>query len=160
LYENTIKEFFSVINEIRKSKYKHKVCEVSHVEFFMMGAIYSGKKEKFLEQKSEKGIKVSDLTKLMKGTKSATSKMLRTLEEKDYIIRISDEKDKRNVYIKLSAKGEAIFLQSINSMNQYVESIIDKMGMEDIEQLISLLNKLCKTMDEVNEKTERKDNDQ
>lgn len=160
MYENTIKDFFSVVNAIRKSKYKHKVSEISHVEFFMMGAIYSGKKIKFLEEKSEKGIKISELTKIMKGSKSATSKMLRSLEEKEYIIRILDERDKRNVYIKLSAKGEAAFLQAINSMNQYVEALIDKMGIEDIEQLISLLNKLCRVMDEVHETTKGKDNDQ
>lgn len=144
-------DFFRTIHRFRKLMSKIKVCDISHVEFFMLGAIYHGKVGGPHNNKSDKsdcGIKVSELNGIVKGSKSATSKMLKNLEEKGFIERISDSKDKRNVYIKLSNLGEERFSEAKHRMHTLSGTVIDRMGEDDMMKLIKLCNKLYMVLDD------------
>ena len=100
-------EFLVIMNKLRRvMKMNHPKNAVHQGEFMMLGAIHSCMEEKRENHIEEPGVKVSELSEILHSTKPATSKMLSALEEKDYIERISDKKDRRVVYIRLSANGE------------------------------------------------------
>lgn len=144
--------FLDLANKFRKLHYSTRMQDLSHGEFMMLGTIYFGSLE--LEQVEIKGkfhncgVRISELNQFLKGSKSATSKMLRNLEEKGYIKREIDSKDKRNVIIKLSPKGEQILLESKKLMEEHSSRIIERMGVADSEHLLHLLRKLYEIMEE------------
>ncbi len=89
------------------------------------------------------GVKVSELSEMVHSTKPATSKMLKALEEKGYIERISDKKDRRVVYIRLSSTGEKKIREAFVRMQDFAEHTINRLGEDDSRELVRILNKFC-----------------
>ncbi|WMJ89404.1 MarR family winged helix-turn-helix transcriptional regulator [Anaerocolumna sp. MB42-C2] len=140
--KNITHEFLSVMNKLRKLTHKHHPKDMVHQgEFMMLGAIHGCMEENKLNQKDVPGVKVSELSDMIHSTKPATSKMLKALEDKGYIERISDKKDRRVVYIQLSAAGEKIIKESFHIMHAFADRTIKRMGEEDAKDFINLLNK-------------------
>lgn len=149
------KDFFSIMHRFKKLSMRVKLFDVSHGEFFMLGAIYGWKAHPHWadepvgdQQDFNCGLKISELSGMMKGSKSATSKMLRVLEEKGYIERISDPKDKRNIYVKLTDKGVTSFKNAKINMQDMSNTIMERMGDEDMQHLNQLCGKLCNILEE------------
>lgn len=145
-------ELFTSFNNVRKLMGRVHTNKVLYpAEFMMLGAIHHGVC-KFGEDKSEgdtPGVRVSDLSKMAHSTKSATSKMLKGLEEKNYIERITDTKDRRVVYIILTEKGNNIIQDSSKRLHEFTNKTIQKMGEEETKSLIQNLNRLYDAMQEV-----------
>ncbi|MEG1291791.1 MAG: MarR family transcriptional regulator, partial [Lachnospiraceae bacterium] len=68
------------------------MMEVSQIEFFALQIIYKYQEEHL----DREGIYVSDLAEKLKIASSQTSRMLRNLEERQWISRSIDTKDRRN----------------------------------------------------------------
>lgn len=135
-------EFLVIMNKLRRvMKMNHPKNAVHQGEFMMLGAIHSCMEEKRENHIEEPGVKVSELSEILHSTKPATSKMLSALEEKDYIERISDKKDRRVVYIRLSANGEKKMKEAFNRMHKFADRTISRLGEEDAMDLIRILNK-------------------
>jgi DNA-binding MarR family transcriptional regulator len=143
------KEFLLIINKYRKLAHHHRHnFRMNLGEFRMLSYINNCLEEKRDNHIEAPGIKVSELSKVMHATKPAASKMLNALEEKGYIERITDSKDRRVVYIKLSSSGEAILKAVQKKMYLFADHIIEKLGKEDAEKLVSLLQKLYQIMED------------
>lgn len=159
-YEGTINhEFITTLNKVRKLMLRlHGNRSLYPAEFMMLGAIHHGGRhcEKKEEATNELGVRVSELSKMVHSTKSATSKMLKALEEKGYIKRITDTKDRRVVYICLTEKGDEIIQESISHLRVFTDNTILKMGEENTRSLIDKLNKFYDAMAEVLEESDNK----
>ena len=83
--------------------------------------------------------------------KPTTSKMLNNLEDKGYINRLSDKKDRRVTYIDLTQKGVDLLQKHHRSMINYTNEVINRLGEEDTKTLVKLLNKLCNIIEDLNE---------
>lgn len=179
----TNQEFVTVLNKFRKLMGKmHGNHSLYPGEFMMLGAIShsTGRHREVQEETDEvnsggddkgacfkhginmdmaaPGIRVSELSKISHSTKSATSKMLKGLEEKGYITRITDTKDRRVVYICLTEAGNEIINESIKKMQKFTDRTIQKMGEEDTKSLVIKLNKFYDTMVEVMKESGRGEN--
>jgi len=142
-------DFLLIMNNLRKLTSKHHQKDMVHQgEFMMLGAIYNCLEEKSESNIEEPGVKVSELSNIIHSTKPATSKMLRALEEKGYIERISDKKDRRVVYIRLSVVGEKKMKEAFNRMHDFADRTIKRLGEEDAKELIRMLNKFYKAVEE------------
>ncbi|MGB8455193.1 MAG: MarR family transcriptional regulator [Anaerocolumna sp.] len=142
-------DFLLIINNLRKlTNMNHHKDMVHQGEFMMLGAIHNCMEEKRENNIDEPGIKVSELSCIVHSTKPATSKMLRALEEKNYIERISDKKDRRIVYIRLSVIGEKKLKEAFNRKHLFADRMIKRMGEEDAKELIHMLNKFYDAMNE------------
>ncbi len=153
-------EFLLVINKLRKLTYRHRQKDMVHQgEFMMLSAIYNRMEEKHENRIDEPGVKVSELSGLIHSTNPATSKMLNALEEKGYIERISDNKDRRVVYIRLSFAGEKKIKEAFHKMRHFADCTIKRLGEEDAKELIRILNKFYDAVnEELKEMTEQRDN--
>jgi DNA-binding MarR family transcriptional regulator len=151
--ESISKEFINIINKLRKITHrKHTHSKVHPGEFMMLSAIYSFMNDKCGNAKAGTRLKVTELSDLIHSTKPATSKMLNSLEEKGYIERVSDSKDRRNVYIHLTNKGETIILDAFKRLQDFADRTITRMGEEDSKELLRMLNKLYDAMAEESKK--------
>ncbi len=145
-------ELFTSFNNVRKLMGKVHTNRVLYpAEFMMLGAIHhgAGRCGDTKREEGEPGLKVSELSKMVHSTKSATSKMLKGLEEKNYIERITDTKDRRVVYIVLTETGEKIIQDSTKRLYEFTDKTIQKLGEEDTKNLIQNLNRLYDSMKEV-----------
>lgn len=142
-------EFLMILNNIRKLNMAHHPKIKIHMgELMMLGTIHGCWKEKCKDHADEPGIKVGELSELIHSTKPATSKMLRAIEEKGYIERVTDTKDRRVVYIRLTEVGETVIKDSLKMMDDFTVRTVERMGEEDISELIRLLKKFYQAMSE------------
>ncbi|SHO51476.1 MarR family winged helix-turn-helix transcriptional regulator [Anaerocolumna xylanovorans] len=157
LEETITRELFTSFSNVRKLMGKVHSNRVLHpAEFMMLGAIHHGG-GKCGEDKGEDcapGVSISELCKRAHSTKSATSKMLKGLEEKDYIKRITDTRDRRVVYITLTETGNEIIQDSTKRIHEFMEKTIQKMGEEEARNLIHTLNRLYDAMQEVTKESD------
>lgn len=96
-----------------------------------------------------RGLMVSRLSELMQVSRPTASQMVSALEEKGYIERVMSETDRRVIYICLSAKGQAVFGSRMDRYSGVLAEIIDKVGGEEIDQLISTCGRLMEAVNEV-----------
>ena len=98
------------------------------------------------EEKNLSKIHLNMIREKMCLAPSTISPIIASLETKGYIIREVDEKDKRNIYIKLTPKGTLhttnIHMNLVSSVKEYIKYI----GDENIKILINLLKKTNKYM--------------
>ena len=88
------------------------------------------------------GVTISTLSELLEISKSAVSQMINALEDKKYVKRITTKNDRRLVYVRLTESGELCLAKELQSLLKGMAQIFAKMGEEDTEDLLRLLNKL------------------
>jgi DNA-binding MarR family transcriptional regulator len=143
-------EFLEVMNNMRKLTSKHHNLYPLHPgEFMMLSVIHNFMKEGGKDHQNYPGVKVGELSEVVHTTKSATSKMLRSVEEKGYIERVFDKNDRRVVYVKLSEKGDKLVKDTLNTKREFAERTIQMLGEEDSKDLIRIMKKFYFAMEEV-----------
>lgn len=88
----------------------------------------------------------SELSKILKMSKPATSRMMNLIEEKGYIIRYNEKKDRRIVFVGITEAGRKVFNEEIEQYQKFLNHIIKKMGQEEMEQFLISCTKLCDIM--------------
>ena len=142
------KEFFDVIMRLKRQSHGNiKLKDLYAGEFMALTAIY---KLRMKECNDSIGVKTSDISNCLFMKKPTTSKMLYNLEDKGYINRLSDKKDRRRTYIDLTKKGTDLLEKHHKEMVDYTNLVISKLGEEDTKTLVNLLNKLCDIMEDLN----------
>ncbi len=137
--------FFDVMNRLKRQfRSCHQANDVYNREIATLGMIdfLMEEKKMYDNENQTKGVKVGDLVAHMHVTKSAISKMLRILEEKGLIERITDTKDRRNIYVVLSKEGQMVVEKVKSKGAAFTNDIIKELGNHDAEELIRILNKL------------------
>ena len=103
-------------------------------EFYVLQHIFQQ-----MKQKNMNYITPTELSEAMGVTKPAISKMLNVLENKGYIVRQQDPKDRRAVYVTLTEKGQTVREESMKVMKDGLDQIIRQMGNETTDRLIDTL---------------------
>lgn len=124
--------------EILKSFYKFKnlhfnkflPSNLSHGECFIIMKLNELNKE----------ITISDISDVLNVSPPALSRTIKHLEEKKYIKRVIDEKDRRNNFLKLSSNGKKIATKVENCMKEYYQIIYDNLGEKRLNDFLKCLN--------------------
>lgn len=117
-------------------------------EFMMISVIAGELAELEKEGSNQPGVKVSAITKKLKHSMPATSKMLNGLEDNGYINRITSKEDRRAVYINLTESGREKAKEITESMDEFTNRIMQKLGDNEAEVLITLLRQMYGIMEE------------
>lgn len=120
--------------------------DITKAEFFILNVLYDAKKEE--EGQDFKGVTVTKISNIIHTSTAATSKLLRIVEDKGYIMRVLDDNDRRVVYICLTQKGEDLTRNSRNMANARIQELILKLGEEDTETMIRILKKIIQIIRE------------
>ncbi len=118
--------------------------ELSRGALFCMGAIcHDG-----VDQFHQEGIYVWELVERTHLHPPAVSRTLRELEGKGLIERSVDPSDRRNVKVRPTSKGLAFHERAEAKMGVILCQAENKMGADNIAQLVDLCDRLCDIMEE------------
>lgn len=120
------------------------MMELPQSEFFALQIISRYEQE----HPDREGIYVSELAEKLRIASSQTSRMLRNLEERHFVGRMVDTKDRRNTYVFLTEEGQEICSSTKKRLMAYVAQVREKMGEERIEELIRLCNEMAEIMEQ------------
>lgn len=132
------------------------IAECPHSEYKMLGVIYGELERQKKKQVTLPGVPISILSKALLHSKPATSRVLKTLEEKEYIIRIPSRTDRRTVYVTLTEKGQEKNIEMKDQVDEYMTQILSGLGKEDTRELLRLMDRLYDVVEHMT-KTEVKD---
>lgn len=96
-------------------------------------------------------VKPSDIAHRFRVSPSAVSQFLKSLEQKGFIIRTRAKGDSRSVVIELTEKGTAFSMQIREERRRVFAGIIDAVGMQEMQQFVATLRKICDYMDSSDE---------
>lgn len=107
----------------------------------------------------DKLIKVSDIAQALEISPPAVSRTLNKLEEKQYLERLMDKGDRRNVYITLTAAGKEALKDNLRKVQEFLECALLHLSDDEIEQLTLLFDKVYQGMKmELNKLEQEKEN--
>lgn len=118
--------------------------ELSRGAFFCLAAICHGG----LKHPGEQGVHVWELAKRTHVHPPAVSRTLRELEAKGLIERSIDPNDRRNVKVSPTSKGLEFFNHAEARAEAMLRRVQEKMGAENITQLVALCDRLCDILEE------------
>lgn len=128
------REFVTLMDKFKKLNSIEKIInsELSFAEIVVLENITQIKQE----------VTISRLADEMMVSKAASSKIVSSLVKKGFVERKPDQVDKRVAYINLTYKGKEVIERAYSSMENLSKIIAEKMGEEDMSNLVSLINKL------------------
>ena len=123
-----------------------KVCDriqfegLSRSEFAMLHMIHN--------KKDEMGkLTLSELASFLEVSSPAVSRMIKTLEDKKFIVKSPSEKDRRISYVSLSPEGEALYESCAECMRNIGDRTMEAMGREDMIRMLELLQRFFETFE-------------
>lgn len=149
--ESVLAEFFKLLHRLHQCRpcFK-KHGELANVEFYILMEL------SLLSELNGGEITLGDIIKRTDMTMSAASKKITILEKKGLVTREPSAKDRRNINIKLTSKGEALCEDEKEKKRAWMSEVLDRMGEEDARQLFRLVNKMLDTIEEI--ETENEEN--
>ena len=86
-----------------------------------------------------KGIRISDLSRIMHVTSPTVTQLINRLEEKGLVQRKNDPNDRRYIRVVLTAQGEAILKQGADAFFANFSRLVNHLGEEKSQLLAQLL---------------------
>ncbi len=145
LYE----EIYQSLHKMKSIRLDALFDGLTHHEFIIMQIIEKKMRE------NGKGIYVSEIADYMNVSTPAISRKLGMLEEKGFIIRNTDEEDRRNTYVCLTDKGKIVRRESCKKMKTLSMRVIKKMGCDKVEKMINLWDEYSQEIQNVAEMMKR-----
>ncbi|ASS75407.1 hypothetical protein CIG75_10675 [Tumebacillus algifaecis] len=102
------------------------------------------------DQGMDRGISVSELSKILQVTSPTVTQMINSLIKGGYILRSIHPTDRRISEITLTEKGEQIAQEAMSEFRAIFTGLIDHLGKEQSDQLISILNQAIDYLQNVN----------
>ncbi len=150
--EKLIEGFYKVLHRFHACRPKiESHGDLTNVEFFMLVGISHMIEEKKKNEGGswQEGITLGEIIKPIEMSMSAASKKISILEKKGLIERRNSTEDRRNVYITFTEKGKAICERERERKRKWMVEIIRRMGTDDTEKLIELLNRIFDIMEDL-----------
>lgn len=119
-------------------------AEVNKSQFFALRAIKLFPKE----HPGAIGATVKDLANRSGRSSASISQKISYLESQGLVSRIHDRNDKRIVYFNLTEKGEEVHDSIHNQMQAFMDSVIEKLGEDDVAITTEKIEKLHKCIRE------------
>lgn len=142
--KNLKEEFMRVSHRMRRLNMSHVFSDVSQGEFFTLEML-----RKFQQRNGDsRGVIVSDLARSLRVSPPAASRTLKNMEEKGLIRREVDKNNRRNTYVYLTEKGMESRDMASKAMEDFTGRVMKRMGDENVEMLISLIQKMTTIMEE------------
>ncbi|WP_242941667.1 MarR family winged helix-turn-helix transcriptional regulator [Parasporobacterium paucivorans] len=147
---------FEILHSFRKLNISSLMPNITHCEFGTLKTIKQCSWENM-----DKGVRICMLAERLDVAAPAVSRTIRSLEQKEFVIRAIDENDRRNVFVELTAEGEEMLMQMENIMEDFSSAVMDKVGSENMEKLnyhLKQLYEVSKEELELRKNNDRKEN--
>ena len=135
----------SLLQHFRKLNWDGALPDITQVEYLVLSAIHLGKKK----QPDHPGIYVSALAENLMTSVSMVSKLLKTLEEKNWILRTVDKNSRRNTFVSLTSEGKKKLAAADAAMEKINHTVAEKLGEDTVQQLMNGISALLLSYEEV-----------
>ncbi len=133
-------EWVTVLDQFTKLTAKHRVSAIPRPEFMLLHLI----------AKSKSGaVKISDLALELGVTVPAVSKLLKLLESKRAIGRVSDLTDRRITYIALTGVGRQLYDNALQEMRTTGLSVMERVGEQEFRHFLEEAQRIYAAFEEV-----------
>ena len=139
------KELFKSIMRVNKAMGKRHSAlgDLPQGTFVLLHTILeNGHQLEFITDEEMIGMTVSDLSEILLVSRPAISRMINELERKGFIQRVSTCSDRRLVYVCIAPLGKEALQAAWHRAYEGLNALIEKMGEQEIKELIRILNKL------------------
>ena len=142
--------FYHVMRKARQTDLNLLHPGLTQSEYFVLRLLHKAytNKEEIQGEENKEDVYVSSLIHALKVSPQAVSKLLRSLEEKDYIVRTVNINDRRNISVNITEAGIQALHYAQESLHAFADKIIDRMGEENMKELLTLVNSLFESIDE------------
>lgn len=130
-------KFFSTMHQFQKLRIGDMFPQMTKMDGMTLMAI-----EHFNKEKENGIITISELASKMNAQSSAVSRTLKSLEDKEYIIRTINKSDRRNTYVEVTDLGRSLLKEAESTMSNFARAVIKRMNEEDMNRLIAYLEEL------------------
>ncbi|MEW5815941.1 MAG: MarR family transcriptional regulator [Spirochaetota bacterium] len=110
--------------------------------FFRIGLILQGRQE---------SLTMGELSEELSVPLSTATRMIDWLVESDYVERLPGREDRRIVRVALTQTGQALYKTIIDFMRQRLTQILKQFTETELENLLFLMEKLIKGLEEIDE---------
>ena len=127
--------FIELIHHISKNKLKYSMKNPNQIDMIHEGRY-------LMEIHKRKNLSQEDLADMFGQSKGTIAKALRKLEDKEYVERKIDEKNRRKYILNTTKKGEELAILLKKDLDEWEESVgIDKLDEKTKDQLIKIARK-------------------
>lgn len=99
-------------------------------------------------------LRMTDVSRFLMISKPAATQTVNHLVEHGFMERVSDESDRRVVYIQATQAGEAAFQEKLKERLVYIERAVRRVGLERASQLGEMLDEFVDALVTVTEENE------
>ncbi|MDI9484607.1 MAG: MarR family transcriptional regulator [Bacillota bacterium] len=131
-------EFVATLHELRRYKGWYRGCSLPVRKNAVTLLMYL---HHHLPEDSP-GMQPSELGERLKLTRPTVTTLVNSLEEHSLVERISDEEDRRVVYVRPTSQGVALVQQAKEAFAKSIEEIMDHLGPEDGRELVRITRKV------------------
>lgn len=143
--QNKEEVFLNILRGLARLNINTALQVVTQGEFFVLTMI---KQFGDYTDNRDHPVNVSKMAEELDVSSAAVSRTLRGLEERAYLERITDPENRRNTYVKLTAKGRQLFIRENKEIEDLAVRVFTKMGESDMKLLFQLSKKLHNIMEE------------
>lgn len=103
------------------------------------------------------GIYVSKMASMMEVSSPAVSRMLKSMEARDYIGRHVDSKDRRNTCVFITETGIKKRDECRKLAEDFMDRVINRVKPENVQRMLDLFHQMLDVMEDELKKTEKGD---
>jgi DNA-binding MarR family transcriptional regulator len=133
----TAQKLLEAFAQVKKMHMKQSLVEgLTFGEVTMMFSIKNNTKP------DEPGIKVSEISNLLRVAPPTITQMLNNLENGGYVERTMDKTDRRAVRVSLTDKGREVVLKAKEAFHSSLNGLIEFLGEEKSKELAELMQQV------------------
>lgn len=142
-----IAKLFECAGRFRKLNIGFMLPDIPRIEVHILMGI-----EKCVEKNNGEKVKVSYVVETTKMPAPAVSRALKSLEEKELIVRTVDCKDRRNTFVEVTPRGIDMLDEVNRTMKEFGDAVFERLGEDDMKALTDAMEKLLEIAEEEVEK--------
>lgn len=131
--------FFKILQQFRHIRWGSNLKEMTQLEYVALTTIHHAQ----AAQPDRPGVYVSALAEELATSVSMVSKMLKSLEEKGWILRTIDPGSRRNTFVSLTAEGRRLYTEETARAAAVNRRVMEHMGQETMARFLQDAEKLA-----------------
>ena len=142
--EKYLNDLFKMIRKIENLSVVDKNTHFNSTEIRLLGEVLASKY-------AGKRLISTEIAKLIGVTRSAVSQMVNKMEEKGIVKRVPDDVDRKIAYVEITDEALAFYGEDLKAYVDFAGRVVEKLGEEKFNEMISIFNELFDLIDEERE---------
>jgi len=140
-------KLFKLVTEINELHYRMNGIIINEYQSLLEDDLSDNQTILMDIVKDHEDISVGEIARLMKITSSAVGQIVNKLEDKNYLMRLINPKNRREILVNLADKGKKYFENEEVINREIINRFYSQMELSEMEELKKILTKLNKIVE-------------